>query len=829
MRVTRSRPHSKFGYVRPVFLVIFFFSCLGSRYLGAQQQVQIGRPPSSPTAFASPATPAAAPIRFFTVPTWLDTSSRSGMVNAYLNTFLPSTSVATGWSGNVNQGDAGSTTQAYKDAVLLRINFFRQMAGVPTPISFLPSFSSGDQQAALLMSANAQLNHNPPSNWLFFSAAGADAASQSNLCLTIPYLNDPGCVAQYMQDAGNTNPEVGHRRWLLYPQSQNMGTGDVQPPYPQGFANALWVFDSHFRDARPATRDPFVAWPPKGYIPYPLVPGRWSFSYPNADFTNTVVTMQRGGGAVAVRMESPLQGYGENSVVWVPDNLDVSGTTHWPVPSVDTPIAVTVSHVLVAGVDTTFTYTVTVIDPVSGINISGHVARGNVALPGVSLVLSGGPTATTDGAGAYTFNPVSTGTYLLIPSLSGYAFSPSSRSVSSNTATADFAAVVCDYSGIGGNLTAAARVGSGSYTATLASGCPWTAVSSAPWLTISAGSTSGFGSFTVNYTFATNTGAARTAVITIAGRPVNISQPSAGQSLTGPIVVGTFLNGQWAIDSNGNGVFDGADKYFKFQIYGSGDKAVAGDWNGDGHTKAGAYHNGFWSLDYNGNGQWDGISVDKFYGFGGNAGEIPITGDWNGDGRTKVGFYLNGFWALDYNGNGQWDGPVIDRFIGFGGSSPSEIPILGDWNGDGRTKVGYFLNGTWVLDYNGNGQWDGPTIDRFYTYTIGAGEKPVVGDWNGSGTTKVGVWRKGFWALNVSGTGSYQPGVDLFYGFGSGPSDVPLVADWNGDGRSKIGYYTAGFWIIDYNGNGRWDPGPNADRFTALGGNSGEQPVLGKW
>jgi len=443
--------------------------------------------------------------------------------------------------------------------------------------------------------------------------------------------------------------------------------------------------------------------------------------------------------------------------------------------------------------------------------------------------LSGGPVATTDAAGAYVFNPVATGTYLLTPSLPGYAFSPSSRSVSATT-TADFTAAVCDYSGIGGNLTATPRAGTGSYTAIVAAGCPWTATSGAAWLTISPATVSGNGPITVNYTFATNNGAARSTVLMISGRPLNVSQPSAGQSVAGPINVGTFFNGKWAIDSNGNGVFDPNDKYFTYQIYGAGDKAVAGDWNGDGHTKAGVYHSGFWALDFNGNGQWDGTPTDKFYGFGGNTGEMPIVGDWNGDGRTKVGFYLNGFWALDYNGNGQWDGPIIDRFVGFGGSSASEIPVLGDWNGDGRTKVGYYLNGTWVLDYNGNGQWDGPVTDRLYNYTIGTGEKPVVGDWNGSGTTKIGVWKNGFWALNVSGTGAYQTGVDLFYGFGSSTRDVPLVADWNGDGRSKVGYFTNGFWILDFNGNGRWDgTGINADRFIALGGNSGEQPAPGKW
>ena len=46
-------------------------------------------------------------------------------------------------------------------------------------------------------------------------------------------------------------------------------------------------------------------------------------------------------------------------------------------------------------------------------------------------------------------------------------------------------------------------------------------------------------------------------------------------------------------------------------------------------TMIGVFRNGFWILDYNGNGTYDGVGAggDKFYGFGGNAGEIPVVAD----------------------------------------------------------------------------------------------------------------------------------------------------------------------------------------------------------
>ena len=108
-----------------------------------------------------------------------------------------------------------------------------------------------------------------------------------------------------------------------------------------------------------------------------------------------------------------------------------------------------------------------------------------------------------------------------------------------------------------------------------------------------------------------------------------------------------------------------------------------GDWNGDGKTKIGIYRGGFWILDYNGNGTYDGVGAggDKFYGYGGNAGEIPLVGDWTGGGTSKTGIYVNGFWVLDINGNGSYDGTVggNDRFIAFGGSGAGYQPIIGRW------------------------------------------------------------------------------------------------------------------------------------------------------
>ena len=375
------------------------------------------------------------------------------------------------------------------------------------------------------------------------------------------------------------------------------------------------------------------------------------------------------------------------------------------------------------------------------------------------------------------------------------------------------------------------RAGTGSVTVTASDpSCPYTISNNSPFLTITSGA-SGTGGGTVTFSYNGDTGQNRTATILFGGQSINVVQ--AG--VLGQQNVGFFqpTNGPlWVLDANGNGAFDAGDKVFPFAGQ-AGVRAITGDWNGDGRSKVGYYTNGFWVLDYNGNGTYDGVGPggDKFYGFGGSgASYVPITGDWNGDGKTKVGFYKDGFWALDTNGNGTFD--AGDSFFAFGGNGAGEIPVLGDWNGDGRTKIGYFYQGRWVLDYNGDGAFT--AADKFYTnFTYAAGDIPVIGDWSGDGKAKIGIYRGGFWILDYNGNGAYDgvaAGGDKFYGFGGNAGEIPFVGDWNGTGFSKVGIYVNGFWVLDFNGNGSYDgTAAGGDRFIPYGGTAGNQPLIGRW
>src|SRR5450755_3341716 len=168
-------------------------------------------------------------------------------------------------------------------------------------------------------------------------------------------------------------------------------------------------------------------------------------------------------------------------------------------------------------------------------------------------------------------------------------------------------------------------------------------------------------------------------------------------------------------------------------------------------------------------------------------GAIPVVGDWNGDGRSKVGLYNpnSGFWYLDYNGNGVFEGGTIDRFYAFGGIS-GDLPVVGDWTGTGTGKIGIFRGGFyWLLDANGNGTFDGtgPGQDCGFAYGGIAGDVPVVGDWMGTGISNVGIFRSGYyWILDSNGNHQYD-GSDLAFAFGGIANDVPVVGKWGGAGQ----------------------------------------------
>jgi len=277
----------------------------------------------------------------------VDPFDRSSVSTFYNTEYPKSQGVAIGWTGSVASCDAGDVSSDFRSATVTRINLFRALVGLPD-VSLDGTGQNGKcQEAALMMSANGALSHNPPNTWDCWTADGDEAAGKSNLALGI---NGAGAIDLYIDDPGSGNAPVGHRRWLLYPRLSKVGTGSVPCGSGSSAANAVWVIGN--TTTRPSTPS-FVAWPNAGYVPYQLLPDsrRWSYHRPGVDFSSATVTVEEGGSTVSTTIVARNGSYGDPALVWTMP----FGSSK---PSSDTTYDVTIK-----ADGSTYTYSVTVFDP----------------------------------------------------------------------------------------------------------------------------------------------------------------------------------------------------------------------------------------------------------------------------------------------------------------------------------------------------------------------------------------------------------------------------------------------------------------------------------
>lgn len=305
----------------------------------------------------------------------VDTSSREQVRGFYNAVYTSSAGTPMNSTAVTASCFPGTNSPAFVDATLRRINWFRAMAGIPAAVTFDAGESAEDQAAAIMMSEHGALQHTGDwTGWDCFSSDGTNASAHSNLALG----NDgPDAITAYILDNGANNYAVGHRRWVLYPQTQVMGTGDVPPENTNLAANASWVIDANYGGPRPATRTPYAAWPPAGYVPYQVVYPQWSFALSNANLSAATVSLTSNGVSVAVARQSYVTGFGENTLVWYPTSLNPASAAAFPFDGTDTVYAVTVSNVTTSAGAKSFSYDVILFDPaIPGADYSPLVISG---------------------------------------------------------------------------------------------------------------------------------------------------------------------------------------------------------------------------------------------------------------------------------------------------------------------------------------------------------------------------------------------------------------------------------------------------------------------
>ena len=248
----------------------------------------------------------------------VDISDRSQVMKFYFDHYLPSEGFVNRheWTGSVENKDPGQLSERMHQDVIMRVNYFRAMAGLNANIKLSDDLNIMAQEAALMMSYENKLSHYPDKSWKYYSDAGVTAARNSNLSLGLNFPNyGPTAVDEQIKDAGDNNTNLGHRRWILYSKAPLlMGHGSIplsniikypepepEPgpeidPNNRNSSMALWVVgnppDSNLNPVD------FIAWPPAGYVPRQVVYNRWSFAIPqsrnnSADFSSANVIVKK--------------------------------------------------------------------------------------------------------------------------------------------------------------------------------------------------------------------------------------------------------------------------------------------------------------------------------------------------------------------------------------------------------------------------------------------------------------------------------------------------------------------------------------------------------
>jgi hypothetical protein len=214
------------------------------------------------------------------------------------------------------------------------------------------------------------------------------------------------------------------------------------------------------------------------------------------------------------------------------------------------------------------------------------------------------------------------------------------------------------------------------------------------------------------------------------------------------------------------------------------------DFDGDHMTDLGALYRGRTPLDS----LWFASSSSggsPFQIFFGATIDIPVPGDYDGDGRTDAVIYRpsTGLWYGPRTGAAQI---VIQMVLG----QPSDIPVPGDYDGDGKTDPAIYR----------------PSTGMFFAVLSGGGTKsqafggpndiPVPRDYDGDGKTDFGIFRRnvtsdhlGLWYAPLSSGGVYQ----IYFG---GMTDIPVPGDYNGDKKAEAVIFrpSTGLWYGPYNG-----------------------------
>ena len=218
----------------------------------------------------------------------------------------------------------------------------------------------------------------------------------------------------------------------------------------------------------------------------------------------------------------------------------------------------------------------------------------------------------------------------------------------------------------------------------------------------------------------------------------------------------------------------------------STDKAVPGDFDGDGKTDFSVFRpsTGEWYVINSSSGAWSvwqwGLSTD-----------IRVPADYDGDGKTDRAIWRpsTGMWYIVRSSD---DVTIYPQF-----GLSTDTPAPADYDGDGKADIAVWRSSsnTFYSINSGNGVLQTPGLAQ-------SGDKPVSADYDGDGKADYAVYNSttATWHIRNSAT-SGTPVTSAQWGNGG---DFEVPNDYDGDGKVDLATWrnSNGNWFIRQSASG---------------------------
>lgn len=199
--------------------------------------------------------------------------------------------------------------------------------------------------------------------------------------------------------------------------------------------------------------------------------------------------------------------------------------------------------------------------------------------------------------------------------------------------------------------------------------------------------------------------------------------------------------------------------------------------------------------------------------------DLPVAGDWDGDGWTELGGFDSSTGRLVlFAGTGDdAPRPIFDaRFPERRGCRP----VAGDFEGTGRAGIGLYdpAEGSFVLARS----VDEPNVRTVRFGDAGRDQWPVAADFGGRGHAQLGLYEPATGEFLIQSGDPLAPDRRFRFGPGGG---LPVAGAWRGGRRIGIGVYVAETGTFHLRETPTSGPPDSVIRFFA----SPARPVSGVW